>query len=122
MKMGEIVCGPSCQQLSERHCSQPLMFAALGKIGGLKIEASENGNILSTHSREFVEELFQRFAAAFGFLRKTVKRIEWNRIAVFEDATGARKPVGPFADDEVSDNIERAPGIGTFVGVGPSFG
>ena len=64
---------------------------------------------------EFIEQLFERFAAAFFSLSETVEEIERDGFAVLEDAFGTGHPIGALTDDEVSHDIERAPAIKAFV-------
>ena len=64
---------------------------------------------------EYIEQLFERFAAAFFSLSETVEEIERDGFAVFEDAFGTGHPIGALTDDEVSHDIERAPAINAFV-------
>jgi len=115
MKVSEIVRGPSGQELSKRDGSEPLMCALFREVRRAQVESFERGQILRAERSEFIEQFFKRLAAAFFFLSETVEGIERAGLAVFEDAFGTGHPVGALADDEVSNNVERAPGIRAFV-------
>ena len=71
---------------------------------------------------EFIEQLFEGFAAAFFFLSETVEWIERDGFTVFEDAFGTGHPIGALTDDEVSHDIESAPAIRAFVCSHPPAG
>jgi len=122
MKVGEIVRGPSGQELSKRDGSEPLMCALFREVRRAQLESFERGQIFGTKRSEFIEQLFERFAAAFFFLSETIEGIERDGFAVFEDAFGAGHPVGALADDEVSNNIEGAPASRAFVRGHPPAG
>src|SRR5262245_15431624 len=71
---------------------------------------------------EFIEQLFERFAAAFFSLSETLEEIERDGFVVFEDAFGTGHPIGALTDDEVSHDIETAPAIKAFVCSHPPAG
>jgi hypothetical protein len=55
-------------------------------------------------------------------LRKPVKGIKWPHVAVFQDDPQPRHPVGALPEDQVAHDVERAPGIFSFIAVCPSVG
>jgi len=91
------------------------MYALFREVRRAKLETFERGQILRAERSEFIEQLFERFAAAFFFLSETVEGIERDGFAVFEDALGTGQPVRALADDEMSNDIKSAPAIRTFV-------
>jgi len=98
------------------------MFAFFREVRRAQGETLEGGQILRAERSEFIEQLFERFAAGFFFLSETVERIERDGFAVFEDASGAGHPIGALTDDEVSHYIESAPAIKAFVCSHPQAG
>ena len=122
MKVSEIMRGPGGKELSKCDRSEPLMSARFRQVRRAQLESFERGQILRAEHSEFIEQLFERFAAAFFFLSETVEGIERDGFAVFEDPFGTGHPVGSLPDDEVSNNIESAPAIRAFVFGHPSAG
>lgn len=51
------------------------MCAFFREVRRAQMESFEGGHILRAQSSEFIEQLFQRFAAAFFFLSETVEGI-----------------------------------------------
>lgn len=64
------------------------MCALFRQVRRAQVESFEDGQILRAERSEFIEQLFERFAAAFFSLSETVEGIERNGFAVFEDAFG----------------------------------
>ena len=122
MEVRQIVRGPSGQELSKRDGTEPLMCAFFREVRRAQVETLEGGQILRAERSEFIEQLFERFAAGFFFLSETVERIERDGFAVFEDASGTGHPIGALTDDEVSHDIERAPGVKALVCSHPPTG
>ena len=98
------------------------MCALFRQVRRAQVESFEGGHILLAERSEFIEQLFERFAAAFFSLSETVEWIERNGFAVFEDTPGTGHPIGALTDDEVSHDIESAPAIKAFVCSHPSAG
>lgn len=98
------------------------MCAFFREVRRAQLESFEGGHVLSSERSEFIEQLFERLAAAFFSLSETVEGIERDGFAVFEDASGTRHPIGALTDDEVSHDIESAPAIKAFVCSHPPAG
>ena len=97
------------------------MCAFFREVRRAEVESFEGDQVLRAERSEFIEQLFERFAAAF-FLSETVEGIERDGFAVFEDAFGTEHPIGALADHEVSHDIESAPAIKAFVCCHPPAG
>src|SRR5258706_14551966 len=95
------------------------MFAFFREVRRAQMESFEGGQILRAERSEFIEQLFERFAAAFFFLSETVEGIERDSFTVFEDAFGTGHPIGALTDNEVSHDIESAPAIRAFICIHP---
>src|SRR5262252_5660211 len=91
------------------------MSAFLREVCRAQVESFEGGDIVRAERSEFIEQLFERFAAAVFFLSETVEGIERDGFTVLEDAFRTGHPIGALTDDEVSHDIESAPAIRAFV-------
>jgi hypothetical protein len=98
------------------------MSAFFHEVRRAQMESFEGGQIPRAERSESIEQLFERFAAAFFFLSETIEGIERDGFTVFEDAFGTGHPIGALTDDEVSHDIESAPAIRAFVCSHPSAG
>jgi len=98
------------------------MCAFFREVRRAQFQSFERSQVLRAERSEFIEQLFERFAAAFFFLSETVEGIERDGFAVFEDASGTGHPIGALTDDEVSHDIESAPAIKAFVCSHPPAG
>ena len=92
------------------------------KSSGCKFSASKASDVLASQLGKSVQELLQRLALALTRLRKAVKGIERPRFAVFQYHSHPRHPVVAFSRDEMAHDVERAPGVFSFVGVHPDAG
>ena len=68
---------------------------------------------------EPVQELLQRLALTLFPWRKAVKGIKWPRFAVLQNDARSRHPVGALPGDQVTNDVERALGIFSFVAAHP---
>ena len=98
------------------------MCAFFREVRRAQMESLEGGDILRAVCSELIEQLFERFAAAFSFLSETVDGIERDGFTVFEDAFGTGHPIGALNNDEVSHDIESGPAIRAFVCIHPPAG
>src|SRR5262245_57056453 len=119
--MVEIVNDPGGQVLAERHATQFRMPSPTFEIGGGKPRLAETRQAVRSSSRELVKELLERATTRPVELRKPVERCKGHRLAVREDVFDARNPIRLLPLDEVSDNVERVPGAGTFGLDDPGF-
>src|SRR5260370_7187311 len=87
------------------------MFAFFREVRRAQMESFEGGQILRAERSEFIEQLFERFAAALFFLSETVEGIERDGFTVFEDAFGTGHPIGALTDNDVSHDIKSAQAI-----------
>src|SRR5580765_184144 len=98
------------------------MCAFFREVRRAEVESFEGDQVLRAERSEFIEQLFERFAAAFFPLSETVEGIERDGFAVFEDAFGTGHPIGALTDDEMSHDIDSGPGIKAFVCSHPPAG
>src|SRR5438270_12120710 len=101
------------------------MRSAASQVLRLQVQRLQPGDILFAQMGELIEKLLERLACSFVSLREAVEGIESAGFAMFEDDAGAGNPVGAFANDQVADNVERAPCFfpfagASFVGAGQS--
>lgn len=81
-----------------------------------RIEAIEA--VLSKR-RELTEQIRECAAHRRSEHRFAIERRERDGVPVLKDVFDARNPVRAFAVDQVTGNIEWAPGVGSFVATGP---
>src|SRR6188508_2171871 len=75
----------------------------------------QRAEILLAKGGELVEQPAKSLAVRVSELSEAVERVEGARISMLEDDPGARDPVRALAVNQMSDHIERTPGIGAFV-------
>src|SRR5437868_2775173 len=115
MQMSEVVNGPCREQLRKRDHPQRRMQSASRQVFRLQSQGLQCRQTLVAHSSEFIQKLVQRLALTLLNLRKAIKRIKGSRLALFQDHPGPRYPVGALAEDQVANNVERAPAVLSFV-------
>src|SRR5579863_1013230 len=86
----------------------------------LQIQRLQGSQILASQAGEIVQELVERLALTLFELRKAVNRIELPCFALLQDDPQPRHPVGSLPDDQVAHDVERAPGISSFVAAHPN--
>src|SRR6266850_7211740 len=91
------------------------MTPATVEVVGAQMQRFERSQVFPAQRRELVEQARERSSFRFHKLREAIELLEWLRLAVVEDEAGTRDPVGPFAVNQVPDDVERAPGVATFV-------
>src|SRR5579864_8847248 len=98
------------------------MLSAPRQVCRLQVQRLQRGQTLASHSREIVQKLLQRFAFALFDLRKAVKRIEWPRLAVLKYGPRTRHPVSTVCKNQMTNDVERAPGIFALIAMHPEVG
>src|SRR6516165_8182997 len=109
MEMSEVVNGPCRHKFRQRHQSQRWMLSPPRPVLVLQIQRLQGSQILPSQAGEIVQELVERLALTLFELRKSVKGIEWPRFAFLQDDPQPRHPVGALSDDQVANDVERAP-------------
>lgn len=122
VQVGEVVDGPSSDQLSECDAAKSRMMAALFEIAGRELPGAKLVEIGGPQLRQLVEDLVERFAAALFELGEAVERIEGAGFAVVKDQPGAWHPVGALAMVQVTDDVEGGPGLVAFAVPRPTIG
>src|SRR5579859_6711070 len=98
------------------------MPSSPGPVLVLQIQRLQGSYILPSQAGEIVQELVERLALTLFELRKAVKDIKLPRLAFLQDDPQPRYPVGALTDDQVADDVERAPCISSFVAAHPRVG
>src|ERR1700761_3847162 len=98
------------------------MASGSSQVLQLQIEGLESSEAFASQSGEFVEELLERFGLRLFHLSKTIEGREWLRVAVCEDVAYARHPVIALSEDHVTHDVVWAPGVWSFVAMGPGNG
>src|SRR5580704_6502506 len=80
-----------------------------------QIQSAQFDQVFATQPREFIQQLFQRFAFTLSYLSPTIERLERASLAKLQNHLCARHPVRALAVNQVADDVERAPGVFTFV-------
>src|SRR2546423_13927644 len=96
-------------------CSAPL------QVLRAQIQGAQIIKIFRPQAGEFIQQLRQRSAVALALLSPAVEGLEAFSLAKLQDHLRSRHPVGALAVNEMSDNIEGAPGFLAFVTNSPSF-
>src|SRR5512134_2056990 len=81
--------------------------------------AIQRREVRRTHVREAFEQGLQRPAPKARELRQAVEGVERPCFAVLQDDARPRDPVGLVAMNQVPEDIDGAPGLGTLVGLRP---
>lgn len=126
VEMRQIVSGPSGEKLGQGDRAELGMKAATSEVLRLEVQGGQRLETLRAKAREFVEKRWEGLAVAGLIVGEAVESIEGAGFAVIEDHAGARNPVGKFAMDQVTDDVEGRPsgfsGVGVFVGASPGVG
>ena len=75
--------------------------------------------IFRAQASKFIQQLIHRLALTLLYVSPTIEGIERASLAKLQNHLGARHPVGAFAVNQMTDDVERAPGFLTFVAGGP---
>ena len=89
------------------------------EVNGLKVHGPQFGEVAGAELRELIQQLREGFALAFADVSLAIEGREWLRLSILQQPFAAREPVGALAVDEVSDDVECAPGVFAFVAEGP---
>lgn len=98
------------------------MASKAGEVIGLEVHGAQFGEVIKADLCEIIQQLREGFAPTFADVSLAIEGREWLRLTVFEQPFGAREPVSALAVDQVSDDIECAPGVFAFVAEGPRIG
>ena len=96
------------------------MSAVTVEVGVGQPQRRQLAEVFLAQRRELVEQAGQRSALRHRDLREAIELVEGPRLAALQDDSGAGDPVGSLAMDQVSDDIEGAPCLATFVGHDPA--
>ena len=118
----EIVRHPCCEQLGKRDLAKCGMFSRARKIGRPQVQFGKLSQAVGTQGAKRVEEFCERLPPRSLKLRETIEGRERNVLTVCEQVTNSRDPVGALTLDQMSDDVERAPGIGSLGAGDPGIG
>src|SRR5690348_3155133 len=113
---------PRREELAHGHVSQFGMKAAEIEFFIVKGKRLKRFNALATQ----LGELAKQFVRGFAFdKRREAAAIEWFESAILltiKDDAGARNPIRHLAEDQVTEHVDRAEGVGFDSGIEPSAG
>src|SRR5271166_502892 len=88
----------------------------------LQVQAVQLSEILASPPGEIVQQLIYGLVRTSSHLRKSVKRIKDPSFAILQDDLGSHHPVSALPHDQVTQNVNCAPGISSFVAPDPAIG
>src|ERR1700730_15402401 len=97
------------------------MVSTPNEVLWAQIQSTQFDQVFTTQPREFIQQLSQRFAFTLSYLSPTIEGLERASLAKLQNHLRARDPVGTFAVNQMADDVERAPGVFTFVSGRPCF-
>src|SRR5215467_11405823 len=97
MQMCQVVNGPGCQQLRQSYYAESGMQSAPREIFGPEVQRAQLVQAFGPQTREFIQQLRERFALALAFLRVAIEWLKRLALAELKDSFCARHPVGPLA-------------------------
>ena len=74
---------------------------------------------VENYARKFIEKRTQRLALTLAFLSQAIEGIEGASLSGLQNDFRTRHPVGMFAVNQMSDDVEHTPGISTFAAERP---
>ena len=113
---------PGGQQLAQRHSAELRVPAPTVEIFGGEVQRGEPEQVCGSKLGEQVEELVQGFAAGSFEHGHPVERSERTRFAVGQQQLGAHHPIGPLTMNQMSHDVEGAPGIRSLRSPDPGLG
>jgi len=119
MQMGQVMRGPCGEKLGQSHGPEIGMSAAAFEVKGRQVKCIQFAEIFSAETREFIECLIDRAASGFADVSTTIEGREGLRFAELKDRAGAGQPVGSFAIDQMTDDLEGVPGAIVLVAKDP---
>jgi hypothetical protein len=117
--VAEVVCHPRREKLTKRHRAELGMRAGERELFVGELPAAERLEIPRTQQRKPVEQLGDRPLPVQLEMAEAIEGDERAILALREDDSRSRNPVGLFAVNEMSDDIERAPRPVAFVAPQP---
>ena len=91
------------------------MAAAAFEIGIRHPESLQRAEVVLPQCRELVEQAGQRSLPRRLELREAIEFFKGLTVTALEDHSRARHPVGPLAVNQMPDDVEGAPRVGSFV-------
>jgi hypothetical protein len=120
--MSQVVGRPGGKQLRQGYDTESGMASATGEVCGLQVQRAKVAKIVGAQVSEFIQQLGQILPFTFARLREPIKRVKGARLAGLKNHAGARHPVGAFAVNQMTHNVECSPGFVTFVLPRPVIG
>jgi hypothetical protein len=122
MQMGQVVRGPCGEKLGQSYGAKAGMDAAAFEVKGRQGKRIQLAETFSAETREFIEGLIDRAARGFADMSAPIEGRKGLRFAKLKDCAGAGHPVGSFAIDQVTEDLEGVPGAIALVAKGPRGG
>jgi hypothetical protein len=115
VQVSEVMHRPRCQKLRQRNCSEVRVEPAKRKVRRLESEPAQFAQVLRPQLGKLIQKLAERLALALPRLGEAIESVERSALSELQDHLRPRHPVGALAMDEMTDNIECAPGIRAFI-------
>ena len=120
--MGEVVNGPSREQLGKRDGSESGVLSAQFEIFWLQVQVAQLAKTVGPHEGKFIEQLIKGLAFTLSYVSQAVERRKGLTLAELQDHFCARHPIGAVAVNQMADDFKGAPGIVAFVSHRPLVG
>src|SRR4029077_13941544 len=106
---------PGGQQFRQRNDSESGMAPAMLPVLGPQIHSMQRDEVLRPHTSKFVQQLPERLTLNLSNLPPTIKGLKCPSLAKLQDHPRPWYPVCALGVNQMADNLERAPGVFTFV-------
>src|SRR5271165_6381540 len=95
------------------------MHPALRKVSRLEFPGPQLNQIFRSYAGELIQQLRQHPALNFPHMPPAIEGVEGPRHAKLQDDPRPRNPIGALALNQMTDDIERGPGVFAFVCASP---
>ena len=118
-EVSEVVRDPGREELAKGDEAEFRVAADKRQLGTGELPASNRGDVVATQRAKAVKKLGKGPAREPSELSETIERLEGTGLSMLENDASTGNPVSLFAVNEVADDIDRAPGVGPFIGCMP---
>jgi hypothetical protein len=122
VNMRQVVRGPCGQKLRQGDRAERGMLPSTHEILWLQVHPPQFLEVPRTQVAEFIQKLRQRLTRTLPLLRQTIKPLKRSGFTTLQDYPRPCHPIGAFPMNEMTDNIERAPGVSAFIADRPTVG
>src|SRR5260370_11461525 len=86
-----------------------------------QIQRAQFVQIFRPQTSKFIQQLPQRLALALSFLSPTIEGLKSLGLAKLQHHPRPRHPIRAFAVNQMANDVERTPGVFTFISARPRF-